>query len=287
MLNLTYNITDTTLDINFHKVNRPILSWKEEVKNTATYIKDSTDKEIIVATSGGIDAEVACRGFLDAGIPFRMFIVEFDNGSNAHDVFYAHKFASTYNIEKIVHNVDMEKFLEKGMYRYVVKGYKAVNPYRYFQIYLLEQIQKLGCCGVVGSGDIALLSKGNNICLSYEQEYFLAVDWCKNNGLLHYPAFHLATPEITTAFLNHPVTKFMTSDYKHLQRKGEWMHFNPEKIILYHTEYTDMIRRKKFIGFEGMMDQFNSARDKLKSYFPSLLSTDIPLEQVLNQLANK
>ena len=284
MINLTYNITKTALDINFHKVSRPVLSWREEVKNTAIYIRNSTDKEIFIATSGGVDAEVACRGFIDAGIPFRMFIVEFDNGKNAHDTAYAHKFASMYNIETIVHKINMEKFLNVDIYQYVEQGYTSVLPYRYFQIYLLEQIEKLGGCGIIGSGDVFLVSKDTEVCLSYEPEYFLATDWCKNNKLVHYPTFHLTTPELTLAYLNHPVTQFMSSDYRYSIPKDQQINFNPAKIILYHAEYQDMERRKKFHGWENMLTLWLDTKQKLSNLFPNQPSIDITVEQAINQL---
>jgi hypothetical protein len=285
MLNLSYT-TDQYgfFHINFNKVTRSVLSWREEVKQAAIHIKNSSNKDIVIATSGGIDAEVVCRGFLDAGIPFRMFIVEFENNKNSHDIYYAHKFASDHKIEKIVHKINMERFLTVDMFSYVKQGYRAHLPYRYFQIYLLEQIQKLGCCGIVGSGDMFLLSNNKEFCVSYTTDYFIAVDWCKNNNVLHFPAFHLSTPELTASFLNNPVTKFVTSDYRYVQQKSQQVNFNPEKIIMYHTEFPEMERRKKFHGWEEMMNVWKFSQKKLKLIFSKIESTDVSLEKIRDQL---
>lgn len=286
MLNLNYH-TDANgeFTLQFQPTARPVLTWPQEVQRAAEQIRSQTQKDIIVATSGGIDAEVACRGFMAAGIPFRMLISEWDHGMNDHDTVHAHRFAARHGIETVVRTMDMRKFLTQHMWRWAEQGYSTHMPFRYFQIYLLEQIEQLNATGVVCSGDIFLVSKGTDICVSYEQDYFLAEDWCRHNGVQHWPAFHLATPELTAAYLNHPVTQFVCSDYRYPQQKSQWINYNPEKIIMYHSEYRDMYSRRKLMGWEKLWPEWLAQVRELKARFPNMPHVDLKLSELRAQLA--
>jgi hypothetical protein len=283
MINCNYS-ANNEFNVTFNPISEPVLPWADQVTRTAERIRNSTNKDIVIAASGGIDAEVACRGFMAANIPFRMLISEWDDGLNNHDILHAYKFAEQYGIETITCKMDMKKFLTTDMYRYAAEGYKSHLPFRYFQIYLLEQIEKLNCTGIVCSGDMFLVSKGTDICVSYEQDYFLAEDWCRNNGLHHVPAFHLATPELTAAFLNHPVIQFVSSNYKYVQQKDKWINYNPEKIIMYHSEYRDMLGRRKLMGWERLWPEWGCEVRKMHSMWPTIASCDILLSDVRAQL---
>lgn len=284
MLNLDYSITNNEFTVKFNPITRPVLPWQEEVKCAAETIRSQTTKDIIIATSGGIDAEVACRGFLAAGIPFRMLISQWADNLNEHDLVHARNFAQRYGIETITRTLDMRKFLSQDMYRYADQGYKTHMPFRYFQIYLLEEIEQLNATGIVCSGDIFLVSKDTDVCVSYEQDYFLAEDWCRNNNLQHWPAFHLATPELTAAFLNHPVTQFVSSNYRYVQQKAHWVNYNPEKIIMYHSEYRDMLGRRKLMGWEKLWLEWTTEVRRLHTMFPGIRETDISLGDMRAQL---
>jgi hypothetical protein len=284
MLNLDYSITNNEFTVKFNPITRPVLPWQEEVKCAAETIRSQTTKDIIIATSGGIDAEVACRGFLAAGIPFRMLISQWADNLNEHDLVHARNFAQRYGIETITRTLDMRKFLSQDMYRYADQGYKTHMPFRYFQIYLLEEIEQLNATGIVCSGDMFLVSKGTDICVNYDQDYFLAEDWCRNNNLQHWPAFHLATPELTAAFLNHPVTQFVSSNYRYVQQKAHWVNYNPEKIIMYHSEYRDMLGRRKLMGWEKLWPEWTTEVRRLHTMFPGIRETDISLSDMRAQL---
>jgi hypothetical protein len=284
MLNLTHTLANNQLTVKFNPTTRTLESWQEEVKRAAETIRSQTSKDIIIACSGGIDAEVACKGFLAANIPFRMLISEWTDNLNEHDLSHARNFAQRYGIETITRTLDMRKFLTTDMYRYADQGYKTHMPFRYFQIYLLEEIERLNATGIVCSGDMFLVSKGTDICVNYDQDYFLAEDWCKNNNLQHWPAFHLATPELTAAFLNHPVMQFVSSNYLYVQQKAHWVNYNPEKIIMYHSEYRDMLGRRKLMGWEKLWPEWTTEVRRLHGMFPIMQETDVSLSDIRAQL---
>jgi len=284
---MTYRLDNSEFKVNFHPVSRPVQTLKQELINTANYIRNSTGKDLVVSSSGGIDSEIVCRAFLDAQIPFRMFIVEFDNGRNEHDVAYAHKFAEIHGIEKIIYKIDMDDFFNHDIYKYVKQGYRSQAPYRYFQIHILEQIENLGCCGIMAAGETLFVAKEQDIYMTYDKDYFLLHDWCQSNGVLHYPCFHSTTPELIAAFLDHPVNRFLTSNSLYVQQianKTTNDLDNPEKIIVYHSVYPHMQRRRKYHGWETMLDSYLETRWKLGQLSPYIPKINIPLKQIRDQL---
>jgi len=63
--------------ISYKPANRKISKddFYTECINTAKFIRASTDKELIVANSGGLDSEIVCRSFIAAEIPIRVVTV--------------------------------------------------------------------------------------------------------------------------------------------------------------------------------------------------------------------
>ena len=81
--NIAFRYTDS---IKFNPISRNIGTFREEAANAARYIRNSTDKEIIIAFSGGVESEAVCRAFIDAGIEFSVLIIKQLNNKNQNDM---------------------------------------------------------------------------------------------------------------------------------------------------------------------------------------------------------
>jgi hypothetical protein len=76
-----------------------ILDYREATKRCAiSAAKLANGRPIYILYSGGIDSEVQCLGFMDAGIPFTAITCRFTNFPNDHDTVYADRFCQQFNL---------------------------------------------------------------------------------------------------------------------------------------------------------------------------------------------
>jgi len=61
----------------FGKCTQEPMSWRQECVRAADLIYQSTDKQIVINFSGGIDSEIICMSFLLAEHPFKVHICKF------------------------------------------------------------------------------------------------------------------------------------------------------------------------------------------------------------------
>jgi hypothetical protein len=110
------------------------------------------------------------------------------------------------------------------------------------------------------------------------------LQWIKNSGNTHFARFFETTPEMSAAYHQDKLISFLAQDHKYFVNP-HILNFQPEKIILYHQIYTDMPRRQKYIGLEGIFPLKKEIETtKLKPMFGHFPSIYIPLETVKNQL---
>ncbi len=110
----------------------------------------------------------------------------------------------------------------------------------------------------------------------------LSLEWIKNNNTLHFPYFFQTTPEIIAAYLNHELIKVLTADPKYY-RCPEHHGFSPEKVIIYHSMYPDMERRRKFSGFENIIKFRIEQQQMLSKKFPQT-TLHIPISDIKSQI---
>lgn len=96
--------------------------YRQECINAAKNIYESTEKKILIHLSGGIDSEVVCRSFLEAGINFEVCVWVYENKYNRYDLKHAYEFCNEYNIKVHELKIDIIKFAEKDMFE-IFTGY--------------------------------------------------------------------------------------------------------------------------------------------------------------------
>ena len=154
MSNLTafdYSYENNILEVKYKPINRELNHWCDEIDNTVKAISQSTSKPIYIGFSGGIDSEVVINSFIKNNIPFKVLIVEFSNDLNKHDIDFAKEYCNNNNISYISVPLNVNYFFTEGVDRYVAQGYKAIRIFRYLQLFILETIESMGGCAVLGS----------------------------------------------------------------------------------------------------------------------------------------
>lgn len=266
----------------FKPVSRTPMAFKEEASNTARYIRNATDKEIIIGLSGGIDSEATCRAFIDAGIEFSVLIVKHLNDKNQHDIIRAFDFCKQQGIKNIyIHEIDIEKFINFDLDAYILDGYKTSRIYIFYQLYMLNTIEDLCGCAVLGNGKLRFSSVDNKTYIAFNKDIFIPVEFCHRHDMIHFPYFFMSTPGIIASYLNVDIVQYLTNDSSYFNIDPSKTvdvdnSFIDEKSLVFHAAWPEMSRRHKYDGFENVRSLFNSTQQKLsKTYSKQYISIEI------------
>lgn len=282
--NLNEGDIDQRFAISFKATTNPLGSWRQELVNTAKYIRSQTDKQIIVPFSGGIDSEVVCRAFIEAGIPFKVMIVRYDYEFNLHDISYALNFCTNHGIDTIQMKLDILHFFIEGHIKYIDQDYRATNIFRYLQLYILEEIQKLDGCAVFGGGELFFYNKDNQLHLKYSPDFLVPLQWNRNNSTTNFPYFYQTTPNIMASFLEHPLMKHALAETKYFPNSNLPNASDPLKRMVYFSEFSDMVYRPKQTGFEKLYRVRGTVQNLLQEKFKENQIKYIALDNVKLQL---
>lgn len=267
----------------FNPVSRPLNPWKEEVYNTARIIASGTTKPLMISMSGGIDAEVVARAFLDQQIPFEVFSIRYVKDANKYDIQFAIDFCKKYNIVHHIHEIDPVELWVHKINTYIDKGYRAVGIFRYLQLYILETIEGMGYTAVLGSGDQMYKTVDGQVCVSnITPAHNLAVQWCEDNNTLHYPYFFMQNPEVYASYMQIDLIDLKLNNPEWFV--SVWHNASLEKQDVYHRFWPDMKRRSKTDGYKNIHGWKLKRELELYAIFPDIVPVYIPVETIKRQL---
>ena len=289
-----YNLPDLPIEkrfrVTFNPVTRPLMPWKDEVVNTIKTIAKTTGRPLYIGMSGGIDGEFIARILLENSIPFSAITLRYTGDQNYHDMVYAVEFCKKHSVPHHIIDVDPAYLYYEKRLDYISQGYCAANLYRYLQLYILELVEAMGGTAILGAGEQVYYSDGQTIHLGFSPELLLSFDWCKNNNTTHYVNFFLHNPELYAAYMKIDIVDSILKNVDFCSNRigtntkahPEGKH--PEKQIVYHQIYTDMIPRVKFSGFEMFASERNRVQSDLQRQFPDITTLYIPIDTIKNQL---
>ena len=278
---VNFSHTTDPFSITFDKISRPVHSWREEMSNTVKNIAAATSRPIVLCFSGGIDSEVIALSLIENQIPFTVLTVKQKNNINEYDTWMADNFCKNHNVPQTIVEFDPDDFWGNQIQKYREQGYISWRPWRYFQIHLIELVEAMGACAIIGSGEQIYKLVDSEICAVYSKEYVLCLDYCTRNNLQHYPYFHLQNSELLAAYMKDELAQFL---FKHPEYYQTIKHNTSlEKILIYHKYYPEMPRRNKWDGFENtpVYHKFIKAQ---KPLYPQLIDVNIPINVIATQL---
>jgi hypothetical protein len=275
------NFNYTSLEnysLQFKPTTRPLMSWRKEILNTVKLIDKSTTKPLVLCFSGGIDSEIIALALIESKINFSVLTVKH---KNEHDTKYAEFFCQQHNLKQTIIEIDAEKFYTEGIKKYIQQGYKAVRLFRYFQLFLLETLEEMGVCGILGSGEQVYCNVNGEICINMDYGYMISLDWCKNNNATHYPYFFMHNPELYASYMK---IDFIKEILKHpLYFTNHKDNKSAEKMIVSHANW-NMGRRDKFHGFEYLQHIKIPTETNLRKNFPNIIPKYFPIKTIKEQL---
>ena len=290
-MNICFDYNQETQDcsVSFRSKSRQPMTWQDEIFNTANYIRNSTDKEIIIASSGGIDSEIACLAFLKQNIQFTVLTVQYPNSLNEHDISYAKKFCKENNLKHVIVELEPMYFYTEGIQKYIDAGYKAHNIFRYLQLFLLETIDQMGSCAVLGGGEQIYSVQNNEVGINFPYDFFNPLTWVKNSGNLHFPYFYYSTPEQALSYLKEPLVQSVINNPQYLEKKlielGDKDALTPFalKTLISYNKFPSSVFRLKYNGFESLIPLRREASIRLGKMF-TINGTFIPVTKMIDDL---
>lgn len=251
------NSKDDIWIVDHGKCSHKPSSFKDECIIAAKKIYDSTDLPINIMFSGGIDGEVAIRSFLQARIPFQVFIMRFNDDLNLHDMSFAIIFCERNNIKYTLVDLNLITFLENEGYKYAEQT-QSWHPTMLPIMWLTDQVDGLP---IITSGEITLKKQISDDYIAGVSQYEKS-QWdmcCKeliHSFSLHFiyqdrpaiPKFFEYTPEILYSFLSDPIVIDLVNDKIH----GK-LGLLSSKYNIY-ANYYDLAFRNKYTGFEKLQE---------------------------------
>lgn len=291
------NLPNTTIDqrfrIQYKPATREIRPWRQEVIETARRIHAAAEgRPLVLGMSGGIDSEVAARAFTEAGIPYTglslRYVADY-RGFNDHDVAYAKKYCADHGVKHIVVEVNIEEFFKKKAEEYFEQGYRAVNLFRVTQLMVQELAESRGACSVMAGGEQLYVTENNDetgepeIYIKSNPDFSVPLQWCFDRGVRHFPYFFRQNPEVFAAYQRIDMIETMLRDPRYFVNT---LHTTSlEKMMVYHANFPDMQRRKKFHGFEKFIVMRKRIQGRLIERFPDLYEPiRIPIRQIRQQI---
>ncbi len=180
------------------------------------------------------------RIFKDAKIPFKVAIINY-NDFNSHDTMYAYDFCEQFNINPIIVDIDIKKFITSGKIYDIAKNAKCCA-------YQMPSVMY----GITKLDGIILMANGEPYIKKYNSEWRWQetervnsyMNWYKQQQINGTPDFLRYTPEMTVGFLQNSNIKKIVNN-EHLNKSSS----RTTKFNIY-SEYYRFTPRKKYTGWE-------------------------------------
>lgn len=248
---------------------------KQANADAAIKIADEADRlgvPIYLLLSGGLDSEVAARAFLDAEVPFTAAVVKYKTNAqerawNYHESKHADAFCTKYSVNKIDLILNPVKFFASNEVREIADISQTRSGQLACSMWAARQL---------GNGYIVLGQGEPYLYRQFGKWWFrekeLIVSWHKFwmfSGIKGTAGFHQYTPDQMLAYLSDPLIQNLVNSSE--SAVGEPLNNADIKQQLYQNHYpdADFLSRKKYTGFERMVQLDNTIRSVLTEKYSS------------------
>jgi len=260
-------------------LNKPILSFKEELENAARSTLDHyPDLKPCIFFSGGVDSELILRSYLNIGSNPEVFIVRYENDYNLYDVSYAVSICNSLNIKFNLIDFNLKKFYNNDAE--LISEQSQIDRPK-----MLPHLKFTDCATgliIVGHSDIRWFRtddnydvKGNWLAQDFEHDI-----GCDKYNILHNrPAIYQWwkwTPGLVISYTKLEWFQKLINDH-YVGKLG----INSTKIYGFREIYPDLLYRKKFTGFEKIDSLINEFEIFLNQKYNGL-----PYRQYINRNLN-
>lgn len=263
--------------VEYGRAERPVQNFRIECIAAASRIYEQREGlPIDILFSGGSDSEIVLRSFLELKIPMNVHIMRYDNYVNAHDWSYAYVICQNLNIKPIFHDLDLVKFWESGDCMQYADVSKCVSPQLLAHMWLMDQVDGIPVMGSGESYTARLDISGKRTVEFNEDNYGRHTPWVlyerekiaswyrypMKKGRPAVPGFFQYSPELMLSFLTDDISLKL-----HANECVGKLSNKSSKFDIYRRYWPELIDRKKWSGFETVLDFDRPLRQKLRSLY--------------------
>lgn len=231
---------------------------------------------LYVCVSGGIDGEVVCRSFLQAGISFTPVVFEYKK-HNRQDLSLLKSFIQSKGLQLKIIPFDEELFVKNELPQWCER-YTISEPFIAFD---MARIERLDGAVVFGCGDLILQDSSAGIVSLERGALFQVYEYMQTEKRVGCYQFFQGSAEIMWSFLNDPIMK----KWLELQPRMQFKDSRQFKSYLYKKIWPDIELRKKWTGYERFAILYLTAQAELQKKFPIQDDCNILLQDLKKQLA--
>lgn len=237
---------------------RPHGTFRDECINTAKLLGERITKPILVGLSGGSDSQVVCLSLMQAGVPFTPVILRLVSSKgrlyNRFDIEGAFEFCRKHKIIPIIEELDLDNYYCTQLFP-LVQDYCITSAEISVQLHLVRKYKDTHAY-INGGGDPILLKKTDEetgeTYIAYELGPTPIEQYMMDHDIEGCLKFFMYTPEQIAAFLDHPVMHYYNGARDAIRDGASYMYFTYcIKAMMYANEWPELVKRKKYTGFEG------------------------------------
>lgn len=243
---------------NFHvwhdPLTRDISSLYRESMQAAQEFRASTDKEIVVLYSGGMDSEWVLESFVAAGIPVTPLVVVYKNGLNDHDVQWANRYLNRRNMPAIYHELDLAEWFKSDEIREIARTAQTPELAYTAQFKAILTHMHESRVFVTGYDEPLIIAKdednGRNWYLTYAERHFSVTKFFDQYNVPGCPHFSRWSQHLWASYVTNPINQTLVAG---LHNPQIWQS-EAIKTQLFRLQFPFMEARAKYTGFEGALD---------------------------------
>jgi hypothetical protein len=221
------------------------LNYFQESCEAAKEIEATTQGNLYLMYSGGVDSEYALNVFLSLGIKITPVIIKLKPNYNDFDTSYAYKFCQEKNIDPITIDIDYNQFVTSGKMLEIAKTIKSEVYHYATTAYAIGQLSGTVICGD-GEPYIKKNENSDNWEVTiYEYDYALP-NFYKIYNIAGTAHFNRYNPGMMRSFLESQRIRYLAAN-KISGKLGS----HSSKFVIY-NQFNDfnIIKRPKFHGYE-------------------------------------
>ena len=240
---------DSEMTISVNPVDTHVLgSYRQEILDNMSLIRDSFSGPLDLAFSGGGDSELALRCFLELGIPVNVISFRYNDNLNRRELQRALDVCQDLGINQTVIDLDLKKFFENDAYDLWTTGY-YLNAGRLVHMKMLEYMDNtpLFCDGVIQSAHAISRHQGE-WSIRFKEISISLANYANRIGRPAVANVFDFSPRPLARFLRIPTVAGLFTN-----RLPEVNDYSVIKYQLLNQLYPEIAIRPKMTGWEGDM----------------------------------
>lgn len=236
----------------------------------AKRIRESTDKEIVVVYSGGLDSEWPLEAFRLAGIEVTALFISYKNGLNDHDAYWAKRYLERTEHKSIIwHELDLEEWYksdEQKELAWTVQTPELAYTAQFKSILDNRNDSRVFITGYDEPLIVANDQGSERIWeLTYSERHYSVVKFFEAFNVDGCSNWSRQSAELFAAYVTQPQWKMLAANlYEPVTWNSELV-----KIPMYQQSFPFLEARPKYTGFEKSLSFIVSASNSWKEYVES------------------